>query len=431
MNIVQLTPGTGNFHCGSCLRDHALVRGLRARGHDALLVPLYLPHVVDESAADARTPVFLSGISVHLDQHYPALRHRPAWLDRLLSAPRLLGLCAHLAGLTSAATLGASTVALLQPGGGAQARELQRLIAWLRGQPRPDLIVLSNVLLAGLARPLRDQLGVPVISTLQGEDSFLDGLPAPHRAQAWELLAARCREVDHFVAISRYFGDLMARRLALPAERISVVYPGVVMDDFAAPPQPESPPVIGYLARLTAAKGLGVLVDAFIELKRRDRIPGLRLSVAGAQAGRDEAYASELQTRLAAAGLASSVAFRPNLDRTQKLDFLRGLSVLSVPATYGEAFGLYVLEALAAGVPVVQPRHGAFPEVLDQTGGGVLCAPDDPIALADALEQVLLDPAQAQRLGAAGRRVVRDRFSAAAMAAQAEAVYADVVRRNA
>ena len=59
--------------------------------------------------------------------------------------------------------------------------------------------------------------------------------------------------------------------------------------------------------------------------------------------------------------------------------------MLSVPATYDEPKGVFLLEAMASGVPVVQPRRGAFTEVVEKTGGGLLVAPDDPVALAEGL----------------------------------------------
>ena len=428
MRIVQLTPGTGNFHCGSCLRDAALVRALRARGHDVLMVPLYLPHVLDEPDDGGDSPIFLGGLSVYLDQRWPG-RRRPAWLDRALSSRRMLGWVSHLAGMTSARALGASTVSMLQEGGGAQAAELERLAAWLLGQPRPDVMVLSNALLSALARPLRERLGAPVVCSLQGEDAFLDGLPEPWRSQAWSLLAARCREVDQFMPVSEYYSGAMAGRLALPADRVRVVYPGIDLAGFPDAATPPVPPVIGYLARLHPDKGLGRLVEAFIELRRRGTVPGVRLRIAGAMTGADRRYVDAQRRRLAAAGCADAAEFHPNLDRARKLEFLRGLSALSVPATYGEAFGLYVVEALAVGVPVVQPRHGAFPEVIGRTGGGLLCEPEPPAALADALEQLLRDPALARRLGEAGRTAVRSQFTAAAMAAGVESVLEDVLRR--
>jgi glycosyltransferase involved in cell wall biosynthesis len=77
---------------------------------------------------------------------------------------------------------------------------------------------------------------------------------------------------------------------------------------------------------------------------------------------------------------------------------------------------LYLLEAWANGVPVVQPAHGAFPELLEQTGGGVLVPPGQPLALAQALEELILDPERRERLGQAGAAAVAERFTAERMA---------------
>jgi len=411
MRILQLTPGTGNYYCGSCLRDNSLVRALRARGHDVLMVPLYLPHMTDEPSETGSTPIFLSGISVFLEQKYPAFRNMPDWLNRLFSSPALLRFAAGFAGMTSANALGDSAVSMLQGTESRQAGEVERLIAWLRTQPRPDVICLSNSLLSGLARRLKEEFRAPVVCTLQGEDSFLDGLPEPYRKQSWDLLARRCAEMDHFVAVSHYYSGLMCRRLGLKPERVTVIAPGVAVEDFSPADSPPDPPVIGYLARMHPGKGLGTLADAFLQLG----MPGVRLRIAGAKTGQDEPFVRSLQRRLP-----RDVEFLPNLDHAAKREFLRGLTVLSVPATYGEALGLYVLEAWAAGVPVVQPRHGAFPELVEKTGGGILCDPDDPAALAVALRQLLRDPAAARRMGEAGRQAVRADFSIEAMTQKIE-----------
>jgi glycosyltransferase involved in cell wall biosynthesis len=102
---------------------------------------------------------------------------------------------------------------------------------------------------------------------------------------------------------------------------------------------------------------------------------------------------------LAAAGLASEFAYRGEVDRAGKIAFLQTLSVLSVPATYDEPKGMFLLEAMATGVPVVQPRRGAFTEIVERTGGGLLVAPDDPEALADGLFMLWQDRPLAATLG--------------------------------
>ena len=420
MRIVQLTPGTGNFYCGSCLHDNALVRALRARGHDALMVPLYLPFVTEDEAAPADTPIFLGGLSVFLAQKFPHLRRIPAWLNRLFSSPVLLRQIARLAGLTSARDLGESTLSMLRGEHGRQAGELERLLEWLRPLPQPDVICLSNSLLAGMAARLKQEFHCPVVCTLQGEASFLDDLTEPYRQPAWDLLAQRAAEVDHFITVSGYFGDLMRARLGLDASRVTVIYPGIAVENFAPTITQPTVSTIGYLARMHPTKGLATLVDAFLLLQKENAIPGLRLRIAGAKTGSDEHFVSQLAQKIARAGQSAAVDWLPNLDRAAKAEFLRSLSVFSVPATYGEAFGLYVIEAFASGVPVVQPRHGAFPEILAATGGGMLCGPDDPAALAAALRDLLLNPARARQLGATGRAAVCAQFTIEVMAQKTE-----------
>lgn len=403
MRILQLTPGTGNFYCGSCLRDNALVRGLRARGHDVLMVPLYLPLVTDEPSVTGTTPIFLSGLSVFLGRQFPV----PAWLDRALSAPALLRQAARLTGLTRAKDLGVAAVEMLR----GESREIDRLLAWLHTQPEPDVVCLSNSLLSGLARHFR----APVVCTLQGEDGFLDGLPEPYQQQAWDLLAQRCTGIKHFIPVSQYFGERMRDRLGLPAARMSVVHPGIAVVDFV--PATAATPVVGYLARMHHAKGLDLLAEAFLQVN----VPGARLRIAGAMTGSDKPLVNLLRRKLG-----DRAEFLPNLDRAAKQEFLRSLSVFSVPAP-GEAFGMYVLEALASGVPVVQPRAGAFPELIAATGGGILCEPGNPAALAAGLEELLRDPVRARKLGETGRQAVAEKFSVEAMSRQVEAILGKVI----
>jgi len=165
-------------------------------------------------------------------------------------------------------------------------------------------------------------------------------------------------------------------------------------------------------------------------LKKRNRVPDFRLRIAGAMTNTDTRFVDSLRDKLSSRGLLASVDFLPNISREAKHEFFRTLSVFSVPATYGEAFGFYVLESLAAGVPVVQPRHAAFPEILEQTGGGLLCEPDDVASLADKLESLLLDAPRARALGAKGRAAVREKFTIEQMITSTEENLSDVVARK-
>lgn len=429
MRIVQITPGSGgSFYCENCLRDAALVKAFAARGDEALLVPLYLPILGEEVEGAGAQPVFFGGINVYLQEKWPGFARLPRLFRRLLDSRFLLRRAARLAGMTRARDLGVTTISMLRGEGGRQAAELEKLVEHLAALPRPDVVYLSNALLAGMARRLKEALRAPVVCMLQGEHGFLDALAEPDRAVAWETLRERARDVDAFMAASAFYRDLMCARLGLPPERTAVVYNGLDAAEYVPAAEPPLRPVIGYLARTCEGGGLDVLADAFVLLRGRGRLPGLTLRVSGGKTADDDDFLARVRGRLAAAGAADAVEFLPNPGRARKLDFLRGLSVLSVPATFGEAFGFYILEALAMRVPVAQPRHGSYPELVEATGSGVLCEPGDAAALADALEGLLLDRAKLVELGARGQAAVRERFSVERTAADMAAVCAQVMR---
>ena len=417
MRIIQITPGAGtNFYCENCLRDNALALELRRMGHDALMVPLYLPLAVDGPDSTRGVPIFFGGINVYLQQKSSIFRRTPRWFDRLFDARWLLRWASRRTEMTKAKDLGEATVSMLRGENGRQVKELERLVAWLSAQDRPDVICLSNILLAGLVRRIKAALGVPVFSMLQDEDGFLDGLPEPYRQDSWQVLAERAAEIDGFLAVSRHYGGLMQRRLSLAPGRVHTVYPGIEPARYGPAAAPPSPPTIGYLAQMRPAMGLDLLVEAFLAVRARGRVPGVRLRVAGGHTPGDRPFVEAVRERLAAAGAAGDVEFLPVPDRQAKPEFLRSLSVLSVPARREVAFGIFVLEALASGVPVVEPRAGAFPEILEATGGGVLVEPDNVGALAAALEQLLAGPAEARAMAEQGRRAALEKFSIQRMA---------------
>jgi glycosyltransferase involved in cell wall biosynthesis len=126
--------------------------------------------------------------------------------------------------------------------------------------------------------------------------------------------------------------------------------------------------------------------------------------------------------------LADRVDVFEEIDRATKIAFLRSLHVLSVPAVYREPKGLYVLEALANGVPVVEPDHGSFPEMIRETGGGILVAPDSPESLADGLYALMEDPERRRALGRAGQVAVREQHGSEIAAARIVELYGRLVR---
>jgi glycosyltransferase involved in cell wall biosynthesis len=409
------------------MRDTALVKALRDAGLDVIMMPMYLPLLVDAEGINKDNPVFFGGINVYLQQKFGFFRKTPRWLDKLFDTSWMLKFAAAREGSTEAAGLGPLTLSMLQGASGNQKKELDRLVDWLEEVEQPDCIHISNSLLLGLAGELKRRLRVPVVCSLQDEESWLDSIDAPYSDMCWEAMAECAREVDCFISVSDWYAGEMAERMRIPRDKIRVVPLGIALETQEAPPVSFDPPVIGYLSKMTHSLGLGRLVDAFIALKQTPGLSELRLRATGGLVGKDIGYVAELKKKLAAKGMEKDAEFLEEFDMEKRREFIHSLSVLSVPDIQGEAFGMYILEALAAGVPVVQPNVGAFPEVIETTGGGIIYDVADEDGLVMALESLLLHPDRAKALGQAGRGAVYEKFNVEHMAQHITEVYQTLV----
>lgn len=417
------------MYCGSCMRDNALAGALLRRGHDVTLLPFYTPTLTDEENVSRKERVFFGGISVFLEQHVPIFRHTPEVLDRLWDAPWVIKAFSSGSIAVDPKVLGAMTVSTLQGEEGRQRKEIEKLLHWLRVEPRPDLVNIPYTLLISLAGPLKRALdNVPIVVTLQGEDLFLDGLPGSFRDQALGLIRRHTADVDLFVAVSRYYADYARDYFGIPASRIRVAPLGIAAPEGQGPaPLDRRPFTIGYFARMAPEKGLHVLADAYIQLRRDLGLPPSRLLAAGYRAPDQQAYVDDVTRQLDAAGLAGEFEYRGAPDRAGKFAFLDELDAFCVPSPYHEPKALYLLEAMAAGVPFVAPAHGTFPELVTATGGGALAESAAPEHIATALLALWNDPEGAKALGHAGYHRVRERYTLDHMAERVEAVYKEAV----
>jgi glycosyltransferase involved in cell wall biosynthesis len=420
VKIFFLTPGTGSYYCGACMRDNALARELQRAGHDVTIAPMYLPLMLDDTALDGleQTPVFFGGINVFLQQKIGLFRRTPAFIDRMLNSAGLLRWAARHSHMTSAREHGEMTLEMLNVQTSRFQKEWAKLLDWLNQAGKPDIVCLSNALLAGFAAPLKQHYGAPVVLFFQGEDSFLDGLPEPYLSQCWTALRKRLADSDVLISPSRFYAGLMRQRLNLAPDAIEVVPNGIPLDGYSPAEAEPACPTIGYLARMCREKGIEVLVNAFRFLTTELGDNTTRLKIAGAATAGDQELINTLKRRIADAGLEARVEWSPNLTRDEKIAFLRSLTLFSVPATYSEAFGLYVIEAMACGVPVVQPESASFPEIIAATGGGICVQPNDAAALARGWQHLLGDASGRAKLGRAGRLSVEKNFSARTMCEQ-------------
>lgn len=425
MRIVYLTAGAGEMHCGACARDLTLIRGLLSRGHDVQVLPLYLPPKTEGRELLPMTPVFFGGVNVYLQQHSAIFRHTPAFLDRLFDNPTLLKWAGKFAVSTRAADLGPMTVSVLKGREGHQRKELVRLRNFLLRGRRPDLVVITNSMLSGIAPEVKRHLDIPVTCGLQGEDAFVAQMPEPYCSQARKLMQQNARVIELFVTTHEAYATKMADYLAVPAERVKAIRMGIDAAAYRNPgPRHRHPFTLGYLSVITPGKGLDLLVEAFRQLVNEEQ-RNVLLRVAGKVL--DRHYWKQITDTVAASALSPNFEYLGEVDFAGKVEFLRRCSAFSLPTSLAEVRGTAVLEALAASVPTVVPNVGVFPEMISLTGGGILVPPENPTNLVDAIGQLMDNPEEADRMGRAGANGLVHYYTLDRMVDETLAAFHDVL----
>jgi len=430
MQIIHIVPGSGgSFYCGNCLRDSKYLQGLKEAGVEVVKVPMYLPIFADEHDLD-QVPVFYGAVSLYLRQSYKIMRKAPRWLDKVFNSAPILKLAAGMAGSTNPKGLEDMTISMLLGENGGQHAELDHLVDWLKNHCHADVIHISNALLLGLARKLKNELGVKIVCSLQDEDVWVNAMDEPFRTQTWNLMKERAKDVDAFFSVSEYFSGLMKNWLDIPDHKLITSHITIDPDDFNFADIDKKPMNIGYISRLCASNGLGVLVDAFIHFKKDPAWKNVNLVITGGYTGDDEAYIKSMKKKIAQADLQASVDFHEDFEAGRH-DFFKKVSLVSVPVLEGEAFGLYLLESMASGVPVVQPALGAFPEIIEKSGGGVVYSANTPELLAEAWADTLADKGKLKKLSIAARAGVEAHFNIHKKSRELVEIYSSIVQNPA
>jgi glycosyltransferase involved in cell wall biosynthesis len=411
MKIMHIIPGSGgSFYCGNCLRDSKYVEALRKSDHQVVKLPMYLPLFADEHDLNREIPVFYGAISIYLKQQFPLFRKAPAWVDNLLNSKPMLKIASRFAGSTRAKGLEEMTVSMLLGEEGQQKEELERMVDWIVENCDPDVIHLSNALLLGLAHKLSERLHVPVICSLQDEDVWVDVMKPSAADHVWKLMSEKAEYVSAFISVSEFYAGVMKQKMDIPDEKLLSVHIGVDPADYTFKPVGEKKRKIGYVSRMCHENGMDILVDAFILLKQKKGFEDVELVLTGGSTGDDKKFIAENRARLKSNNLLDQVDFHEDFEEEGLRAFLDKVTAVSVPVRNGEAFGIYLLECMVSGVPVVQPALGAFPEIVELTGGGVIYEPNTPEALATALEKLLNDPGSHDRISREGVKGVEKHF---------------------
>src|SRR5450759_146049 len=425
MKIVYLITGSGgSFYCGNCYRDMIYLRAIRkVNGITASAIPLYLPpdETTVESGLDKN--VFFGAISMYLREKVPFLRNMPVFIDKLVDSRPMLKMAARMAGTTRTEGLEDMTLNMIRGENAFPDKELQRLVNYLSRDGKPDIIHLSNALIIGLARQIKKKLDVKIVCSLLNEDDWIDEMAEPYQSRAWKLISKEAHNVDAFLTPSNYYKEMFISKTGIPGNNFHVIPLGIDPGDLMKIEKKDNYPSIGYFCRINSQNGIDKLVDAFIELKSGNSLPGLTLHISGGYTGDDRPFIADQIRKIKASGLKSFVRIYPEFQGKSKQEFFSNIDVMSVPVRKHDGYGLYILEANAAGIPVVQPATGAFPEIIEKTMGGITYSPDTISELSANLLKLFKNNNLRAQLGGSGRENVIKELSLDKMAEGLSEVY--------
>ncbi len=429
MKITYIVPGFGGtFYCGNCLRDSAFPKALKSHGHDSVTLPLYLPHSIEEFTQQSEMPVFYGAVNIYLKQNFKVFRNMPKWLYSFFNSPFLLKYASKKSGSTRAEGLEEMTISMLKGSDGFQKEELEQLVYYLKHHEKPDVVHLSNALLMGLTAKIKEELNVPVFCSLQDEDIWINAMSEHYKPKLWQLMSEKAKDVDAFIAVSNFFKKVMQKNMNIPDSKIHVVPLGVDPALYKVQLPAKNPQAIGYLSRLNEENGLAILIDAFIKLKSKPEFADTKLKLTGGKTDDDKSFIDKQIKKLQKNNILNDVEFIEDF-RTSSLDkFFEKISVLSVPVIKGEAFGLYQLESLASGIPIVQPDLGAFPEIAEASKSGAIYSPNTAEALAEKLAEVLSAPSALDQMSINGRKAIEEKFNLNKSTDQLVDIYKEVIK---
>jgi len=430
MKIVHIIPGSGGgFYCGNCLRDSKFFDAMRNKGFDAIKLPMYLPlfsHDLDGN----NVPVFYGAVSLYLKQQYALFRRAPRWIDSLLNSKPMLKFAAKMANSTRAKGLEDMTISMLLGEDGQQKDELEKMVSWLENNYKADIIHISNALLLGLAHKVKTRLKIPVVCSLQDEDVWVNVMSEDFQNKIWALMKEKAKDIDVFISVSHYYTKFMKEKLGLSDDKITTLHLGVDPSDYNYINSSVKKKNIGFLSRLCKDNGLDILIDAFIIFKKNAANESSNLFLTGGYTADDKKFLSEQKQKVKNAGLESSVFFIDDFELNKRKNFFENIAVLSVPVRNGEAFGIYLTEAMASGVPIVQPPLGAFPEIIEKSGGGIVYNENTPQSLAEALNELLNNKELLQQLSQLARQSIENKFNINDLATGLSQIYSNAIKTN-
>jgi len=400
----------------------------KVKGTDATAIPLYLPPDETNIETGLDNNVFFGAISMYLREKVPFFRNMPLFLEKLVDSAPMLKMAANRAGTTRTEGLEDMTLNMIKGENAFPEKELQRLIKYLIKDGKPDIIHLSNALIIGLARQLKERLNVKIVCSLLNEDDWIDEMVEPYQSRAWKLISQEAVNVDAFITPSNYYKELFIKKTGIKSDNFNVIPLAIDAGHLANVQQTNHAPALGYFCRISSQNGFDKLIDAFINLKSKNKLPGLTLHITGGFTGDDKPFIKEQIKKIKEHGLLNYIRRYSEFQGESKQEFFSNIDIMSVPVRKYDGYGLYILEANAAGIPVIQPATGAFPEIIEKTMGGVTYSPDTVEGLSDALLKLFNDNDLRKQLGESGKEKVSKELSLEKMADALSEVYNSITK---
>ncbi|MBN2236164.1 MAG: glycosyltransferase family 4 protein [Bacteroidales bacterium] len=429
MKITYLIPGSGdNYYCGNCQRDTLYVSWLKKLENiEISSIPLYLPPGEENFGDAIENEVFFGAVSLYLKEKVPLFKSMPSFVDRLLDSHALLNFAAKQAGTTNPNGLEETTLNMIRTDDTSREKEIKRLSNYIANSGGTDIIHISNALILGLAVQLKRAIQKPIVCSLQNEDDWIDAMKEPYRSKAWNLLAKEEKHIDHFIASSHYFKKIFIAKTGVDEAKITVIHSALEVENVNHRNNLAEHPSIGFFSRLNKMNGLDKLIDAYIHLRKKPEHAHLKIHLSGGYTSDEKGFIQEQIAKLKKANLENEVIVYNSFTGNQKTAFFQSIDLLCVPVRKHDAFGLYLLEAISCGVPVVQPHTGSFPEIIESTQGGTTYFPDTVEHLAEALDKALKDREALRKVGSHGKNIILKQLTPARMATAIKEVYHKVL----
>jgi len=423
MKVVFIIPGVGDsFYCGNCMRDNLQASALQKQGHEVIVVPLYLP--LNKHTFQTKSPIFFPATTYYLAQKLFKHITIPKWLERFTGSDYMLKMASSMSGTTSAKGMERMTLSMIHGNDLVFQKEVDRLITWLSQDEKPDIIHLSSSLLIGIAKAIKEKMDTPVVCSLQDEEVWIDSMKEKYAHLAWNSINKSLRYVDHLVTTSEFYKGIAEGKLP-DASGIEVIYPGINLSNYEES-EAIGDKVIGYYYRLNKENGLDILARAFVSLKKKNSIPGLKLKIGGGYTDHDKKFVKKVRQILAP--VMHDVEFMDDYSMADHSTFFSSISVISVPLTFEEGVGLYLCEAFASGVPAVAPATGSFPEILGNAG--LLYKPNTPDKLAEALEKLLNNQALCQEAASKAKEKASQVYNDNVLAVKLQEIYKQTINKD-